>query len=119
MFFSQSSSGEYDFLHEAQVSVVVTGVDEWFWTAYCCVDCFFGSGKEIDYYFKRWLDPLTGGEKDIRYPYWNPREYFLLILSRRMHQITIEWCNLIDALEDQLQHHVRFLVFLYNYVIAF
>ena len=96
-----------DFLHEAQISVVITGVDEWFWMAYCCVDRFFGSEQDTTCYLQRWLDPFTGGEKDVRHPYWNPREYFLLILSYRSHQMAMEWCNLLDALDSQLIHHEK------------
>ena len=32
-----------EYLCEAQISVVLTGVDEWFWTAYCLAEAYFGS----------------------------------------------------------------------------
>ncbi len=59
------------------------------------------------YYYEYDLDAPTGGEKSTNYPIWNPREYFLLILSCRVRQITKEWSNIMDALEDRLRYHVK------------
>ena len=36
--FSRPASSLPESLHEAQVSVVIVGVDEWVWTAYCCTE---------------------------------------------------------------------------------
>ena len=33
----------FEQIHEAQISVLVTGIDEWYWTVYCSVDNYFGS----------------------------------------------------------------------------
>ena len=99
--------GSYEHLHEAQISVLVTGVDEWFWTAYCFADTYFGSEESIQYYHKNELDALSGGEKSARSPVWNPREYFLSILSRRLKQVTKEWSNVIESLEIRLRTYVR------------
>ena len=105
----RSTTGRSEYLHEAQISVLVSGVDEWFWTAYCCVDTYFGSEESIEYYHVRDLDAPTGGLKPNHYPVWNPREYFLLILSRRVRQITREWGNIVDTLDHRLQYLVYFL----------
>ena len=98
--------GSREHLYEAQISVLVTGVDEWFWTAYCFADTYFGSDESIQYYHKNKLDALAGGEKSARFPVWNPREYFLSILSRRLKQVTKEWSNVIEALEMRLRSYV-------------
>ena len=98
--------GVSEFLYEAQISVLVTGTDEWFWTAYCCADTFFGSEETMQFYYNRRIDAPTGGLKSKIYPVWNPREYFLLVLSRRFRQVTTEWANVLNALEGRLQYHV-------------
>ena len=61
----------------------------------------FGSEESIQYYHENQLDALTGGEKSIQYPVWNPREYFLSVLSRRLKQVTKEWSNVVESLEDR------------------
>ena len=86
--------------------MLVTGFDEWFWTAYCCAETYFGSEESIQYYTDNQLDALTGGEKSMLYPVWNPREYFLSILSRRLKQVTKEWSNVVETLQDRLRLHV-------------
>ena len=95
-----------EYLYEAQLSLLVTGVDEWFWTAYCCAETYFGSEESIQYYSDNQLDALTGGEKSMLYPVWNPREYFLSILWRRLKQVTKEWVNVVETLQDRLRLHV-------------
>ena len=108
--------GVSEHLYEAQISVVVTGIDEWFWTAYCCTDTYFGSEESVHYYHEHGLDAPTGGEKSTDYPIWNPREYFLLVLSCRVKQTTKEWSNAIVALEKRLQYFVRviYLIFIHS-----
>lgn len=86
--------------------MLVTGVDEWFWTAYFCAETHFGSEESIQYYHENQLDALTGGEKSMLFPVWNPREYFLSILSRRLKQATKEWSNVVETLQDRLRLHV-------------
>lgn len=103
---NDKGSPESQYLYEAQLSLMVTGVDEWFWTAYFCAETHFGSEESIQYYHKNQLDALTGGEKSIRYPVWNPREYFLSILSRRLKQVAKEWSNIVESLEDRLRVQV-------------
>ena len=40
--------GDDVFYYEAETSFLITGVDEWHWTAYCCVDTFFDGELEPD-----------------------------------------------------------------------
>lgn len=100
------SRNSLEYLYEAQISVVVVGVDEWVWTAYCCTETYFGSEESVDFYHERGLDAPLGGARPTHYPVWNPREYFLLVLTSRMNQIMKEWGNLVNALEERLQYHV-------------
>ena len=101
------TDGVPEYLYEAQISVLVTGIDEWFWTAYCCAETYFGSEETMQFYHHRKVDAPTGGFKPKLYPIWNPREYFLLVLCRRFRQVRTEWANVVNALEGRLQHHVR------------
>ncbi|MCJ1403964.1 hypothetical protein MMC11_007187 [Xylographa trunciseda] len=91
-----------EYLYEAQISVMVTGIDEWFWTAYCCVDTYFGSEEGIEFYHDSTLDAATGGERLVSQPVWNPREYFLYILSCRFRQATKEWSIVVGTVESRL-----------------
>lgn len=103
----RSASSLPECLYEAQISVVIVGVDEWVWTAYCCTENYFGSEETVQFYHERGLDAPSGGARPTHYPVWNPREYFLFILALRVNQITKEWSNTVIALEERLQYHVR------------
>ena len=96
-----------EYLYEAQISFVIVGLDEWVWTAYCCIERHFGSEETIEFYSRRGYGAPSGGAIPTHYPVWNPREYFLFILSLRIQQITKEWTNVVGALEERLQYHVR------------
>ena len=95
-----------EYLHEAQLSLLIAGIDEWFWTAYCLTDTYFGSEESIQFYHDNQLDALSGGEKSLKYPIWNPREYFLSILARRLKQVTKEWGSIVELIESRLRVHV-------------
>lgn len=94
------------FYHDAQISVLITGVDEWYWTAYCCVDTFSEQAETADTYVDCNDDGPSGGGRDEEYPVWNPREYFLLVLSRRCTQIALEWEVLVYELIARLDTYV-------------
>ena len=104
---NQSGNDSSDFLYQAQISLIIVGIDEWVCTAYCCTETYFGSEESIDFYFERGLDAPAGGTKTRHFPLWNPREYFLFILSLRVNQITKEWNNVVEVLEERLYFHVR------------
>jgi len=94
--------------HEAQISLLLVGPDEWFWTAYCLVDTFFGSEKSVVDYLGSDppLDPSGGGTIFVNEPIWSPREYFLKILSARLEQVSQEWSDLGAAIDAQLVDYV-------------
>lgn len=95
------------FYYEAQISLLITGVDEWQWTAYCCVDTFFDDEFEPDWYWQNHYDGPMGGSRREFQPVWNPREYFLIVFSRRLRQVSIEWKNITDVLNSRLNTYVR------------
>ena len=91
-----------EYLYEAQTSLLITGTNEWLWTAYCCTETYFGSENTKQYYLENGLDAPSGGDRPTSIPVWNPREYFLSILCRRFKQVTKEWINLVETLEKRL-----------------
>jgi hypothetical protein len=96
------SKKEKDYYYEAHISLLVTGVDEWQWTAYFCVDTYFGAEESWEEYpsGNYGYDGPSGGWIWQKYPYWNPREYFLAVLMRRISQATTEWGVLIGTFLD-------------------
>lgn len=96
------------YYYEAQLSFVVTGVDEWRYTSYCCVDTYFGSEPRHLAYLEPpvRIEPAAGGRLGLELPKWNPREYFLVILSFRIEQAVTESQALIDSFEDRMNSYV-------------
>ena len=92
--------------HEAQISFLIVGVNERRWTAYCCVDTWFKSEQSAEAYLSRDQDGPTGGARDASQSRWNPREYFLLVLSQRISQISREWRNVFTVLMTRLDSYV-------------
>ncbi|KAL9113441.1 MAG: hypothetical protein Q9227_002482 [Pyrenula ochraceoflavens] len=85
------------FLYEAQISLLLVGVDEYFWTVYCSVDTFFGSEQDPSWYAHEGQDAPSGAGLPASLPIWTPRGYFLFVLSRRVNQITNEWRNILSV----------------------
>lgn len=110
-----SRGGDAIYYHEAQLSLLIFGVDEWLWTAYCCPDTYFGSEKyaEEDFDDGNGADPNAGGAVMIEQPVWNPREYYLMLLQRRMSQATHEWTELVNAFTERMDQFVRLEIFSY------
>ncbi|SLM40775.1 hypothetical protein LPUS_11624 [Lasallia pustulata] len=100
---SRDAPGALEYLYEAQISFLIIGVDEWYWTAYCLADTYFGSEETIQSYNDRQLDGFTTQSRE--FPVWNPRQYALLVMSRRMKQVAKEWTNVINTLETRLEYH--------------
>ena len=106
MFTSLRDERKDAIVCEGQLSFLVVGVDEWFLTVYCFADTFLASEMTAKWYVDQEKDgPSAWTMPDL--PCWNPREYFLFVLSRRLEQITREWRNLIQLLERRLEEDVR------------
>lgn len=104
--FSRTQDETPLYLHQAMISVIVFGLDEWLWTAICCVETYFKSGENVKIYHNDGLDGPTGSGHFVSTPVWNPREYFLKVVSRRVKQVMSEWRHVITGLEDRLGPHV-------------
>ena len=105
-----------EYFHESQISFLISGYDEWFWTAYCFVDTFFASESTVQTYHEGGVDAASGGERFVEYPIWNPREYFLLVLSMRFRQVTKEWFILVNTLDSRLDVYVCHLYGIWEFV---
>ena len=103
---------EDDYIHEAQLSVMVTGLDHWFWTAYCFSDIYFKDQDHIEQLSTlarplNPLDPHSCGKFSLNQPIWDPRHYFLRTLSCRMEQVKQEWNNTVFQLFEDIEPCVR------------
>lgn len=103
-----------DCIYEAQISVLVTGVDHWSWTAFAFVDTYYKGDdnvESIQHYLDQVqygvkLDPLTKGQYDAEPPVWRPREYFLRVLESRVKQVKQEWHNTVFCILQKIEPHV-------------
>lgn len=107
------AGGVKDYIYEARTSLMITGLDDWFWTAYCFADIKF-KGSEHRESIENYAnpagplkppnsriptrDPISCGKMEADRPIWNPRQYFLHILSIRMEQVKQEWDNSVFLL---------------------
>ncbi|KIW63806.1 hypothetical protein PV04_08778 [Phialophora macrospora] len=94
--------------YESKISFLVTGIDEWLWTSYCCVDNFYGIETYRRDCVDDRLDPASGGCLWLDQPPWNPRQFFLVVLSRRMEQVAWEWEALVNCFIARLDQYESF-----------
>ena len=60
--FRTDAPGFDDCIYEAQISVLVTGVDHWSWTAFAFVDTYY-KGDENDESVEHYIDQVQYGPK--------------------------------------------------------
>jgi hypothetical protein len=101
-----------DYIYEAQISVLVTGIDDWVWAAYCFVDVYFKEAERVHLYSDPRLrmdgmDPHSCGKHQKDPPTWIPREYFLRTLQARIEQVKHEWNNSVSRLIQQIEPYAR------------
>ncbi|KAE8379714.1 hypothetical protein BDV26DRAFT_303422 [Aspergillus bertholletiae] len=104
-FFRPPTLNDSDCIYEAQLSLVVYGVDDYFWTAYLCEDSYFREQNPVTEYIQDEVDGPSFGHRMCKFPIWDPRYYFLSILSIRMNQVVMEWAVLVETLESHLDKH--------------
>ncbi|PSN73203.1 hypothetical protein BS50DRAFT_482272 [Corynespora cassiicola Philippines] len=107
--FRQSSDGEELYYYEAQVSSLSMGVSEWFWTEYFLVDTYFGSEPGLATYFAGeagcGFDPPLGGHGNMSIACFDPREYWLKKIARRMYQVRSEFAALIETFNKRMDQY--------------
>jgi hypothetical protein len=54
----ESDQTDLDCIYEAQLSVMITGVDDWVWTSYCFIDRYFRA-KDTNETVESYLSPRS------------------------------------------------------------
>ena len=99
------------YFYEAQISSLSVGPDEWFWTEYFLVETYFGSEKNLHHYLENCTlgegrDPPLGGKIRMEDPCYDPREYWVRKVDRRVFQVTREYTALIDTFDERMEAYV-------------
>jgi hypothetical protein len=99
--------GEVWGIHEAHISCVVTGSDDWRWVAYGFAsaetdDCSAGFFSEDD--LER--DHIAARELEANAPIWRPRDYWLKVFEVRIEQVREAWEYLIYKVELGVYQYV-------------
>jgi hypothetical protein len=102
------------YYHEAQTSSLCWGPDETFWTELFLVDTYFGSEPNHVTYLDTPLhgnpgdgsDPPLGGRGSMKIPLFDPREYFLLKIDRRIEQVATEYGALVETFNKRMEEYV-------------
>jgi len=114
---SVSAGQEVYRLHEAQVSCVVYGHDEWQWTACAFLDNgyesggLYDAGEVFDGYGEDGEDdgfdedPIATG-LHANNPIWRPRQYFAKALEVNIKEVSQEWSELVHRLECDITAYV-------------
>jgi hypothetical protein len=98
-------------LYEAQISVAVTGIDHWVWTAYGFIDTYFGSKESVNAYHQLKArtgrpDPLAAGQLPVDFLIWTPREYFFKVFEIRIKEVRSQWNIIIDTVGGAVKKYV-------------
>lgn len=102
------------YYHEAQTSSLCWGPDETFWTELFLVDTYFGSEKNLHTYlttphlgrYGDGSDPPLAGRGSMEVAMFDPREYFLLKIDRRVDQVATEYGALIETFNKRMDAYV-------------
>ena len=99
--------GEVWGIHEAEISYVVTGSDDWRWIGYAFVDTeldgLLTDLSEDDLSFDR----VAAGEIQAKLPLWRPRDHWIKVLDIRIEQVRQEWEYLVYKLGLSINRYVR------------
>lgn len=106
-----------DYLCEAQVSVMVTAINQKVWTGYCFVDTYHESVENrqiVEKYCKSdfhadeiQVDPFTYGTCESENPILDPGEYFLTSLDCQLKVFKNEWTETNRMLTARVREYVR------------
>jgi len=97
-------------LYETQLSITVTGIDHWVWTAYGITDTYFGSKESVEAYDQMKVrtgrpDPLSAGQRAANNPIWQPREYFFKVFDIRIHEVKSEWNWILEKVDEEIKRY--------------
>jgi len=99
-------------MSEEQFSFVICGVHEGRWAGYAFDDTksdeedledkIYGGGLHVDPIASCRVDDVV----DAECPIWDPREYFLNVVTRRVLSAVDSWEALLRAMERRIDHYV-------------
>ena len=96
------------YYYEASISLLVAGPDEWVWTSYCFADTYYNNERgNVEDFENEGTNTGSGRHLFSNSPVWDPRQYYLTVLSRRLMQAANEWSNLVSVLDVRLLAFVR------------
>ncbi|KAI1075709.1 hypothetical protein F5B20DRAFT_585074 [Whalleya microplaca] len=100
-----------DYIYEAQMSLLVAGLDDHSWVGYFFNDTYHnGTNNEesvVNYNDQELMDPLSGGMLTANPPIWDPRSYFLRIFEIRLEQVKHEWINNISMIQKKTSSYTQ------------
>ncbi|KAK3313608.1 hypothetical protein B0H66DRAFT_566617 [Apodospora peruviana] len=114
--FLEKPAGRHNtFVYEAQISCVVTGIADRFWTAYGFFDTYHDGGNNVKHDVHLYeptegepdMDPLTGGRHASDTPIWTARDYFLRVLESSVSEVKDEWHNTVLNLTKKIKPFTR------------
>jgi hypothetical protein len=104
--------GKPAYLYEAQVSCVVSAIDEWRWVAYGFVDAYFDgengeNGRKYDEDMSNGIrtGPFEYGNVEADKPPVEAREFFCKVLQHRSKQISKEWEEVLRNVEKSFRRY--------------
>ncbi|KAF4979613.1 hypothetical protein FDECE_18033 [Fusarium decemcellulare] len=119
----QAPFSSVDCLCEAEVSVLITGIDDCRWTGLCLVDTYFQHEEDresVDTYhdynqeFAMEIDPFSEGNLEASRPLRSPREYFVAVFDCRAKGFREEWQALTSDLHQRIEQYIRELPLMSN-----
>ncbi|KAF3806869.1 hypothetical protein GCG54_00007119 [Colletotrichum gloeosporioides] len=111
----EADIGHVDGIYASQISCLVTGHDNWRWTALAFAETWFEEASsfdptpdmvtryEQDFEDGFLTDPLCRGRYDVAQNGWDPRGYFVRVLEIRLVQVCREWASVVSNLESGLR----------------
>jgi hypothetical protein len=94
-------------IQEAQFSLVVAGSDHFRWNGYSFVDSEYDGILAESFDNDLPHDQIAAGVIEARFPYWGPRDYWIMVFEIRSRHVRNHWRYLIHKLELGIKQHVR------------
>jgi hypothetical protein len=93
-------------LQEAQISIVLTGIDDWRWTGYGFVDAEVDGLLEDISKEELGFDQVARGEHEAKFPIWRPLDYWARVAEVRISQTTRHYENIMYKLNFAFEQYV-------------
>ena len=106
--FQQTPNESYPLLnlYEGQISIVVTGIDDWRWSTWAFIDAFFDrseSARNFDDISQPYrVDPLLRGQLRVSHEQ-DPRRYFLDVCRTQAERVEEEWNAIFQVVKEMVE----------------